>query len=178
MTLLSQCDAPEGLWSYGGNCGLLAAWVAIKHYHRRTCSYRLTRMCGYTKRHGVFTIGLAVALREHGLDVQFHSDPDPDMKPIEGRFYSKARGLKIPILPAVSLGTLLQHIEGGHLPIVFFDTPEGDGHFSPLVGQKRGALLLPHVESGRMSRRTFLRRWSAPAILRQCVVVTGRTAAT
>ena len=121
----------------------------------------------------MFTIALATALREHGLDVTFHSDPDPDMKPQERRFYQRARALRIPLLPPVSVRELLAHTDAGCVPIVFHDTPSGQGHFSPLVGERRGRLMLPHSDGGGMSRRQFARRWSAPEICRQCVIVRG-----
>lgn len=165
--------APAKLLAVDGHCGLLAAWCVIRHYQRRTSADRLIQACGYTRRYGVFTIGLATALWEHGLDVLFHSDPDPDMKPQERRFYLRARTLQIPLLPATSVTALLAHVEAGHVPIVFHDTPSEQGHFSPLLGERRGRLSLPHSDGGGMSRRQFTRWWSAPEICRQCVIVRG-----
>ena len=166
-------DAPAKLWAVDGNCGLLAAWCVIKHYRRRTSADRLIRACGHTRRYGVFTIALATALREHGLDVTFHSQPDSDVKPLEQKFYRRAQDLQIPVLHPVSLPELLLHTSAGHVPIVFFDTPSGQGHFSPLLGERRGRLILPHSNSGDMSRKVFSTYWNAREVLRQCVIIKG-----
>jgi hypothetical protein len=94
--------APARLLALEGPCGLLAAWCVLRHFGRRTSAERLIEACGYTRRYGVFTIGLATALREHGLDVSFHSAPDSDMKPLERRLYHRAHVLQIPVLAPVS----------------------------------------------------------------------------
>ena len=146
-------DAPAKLWAVDGHCGLLAAWCVIRHFRRRTSADRLIQQCGYTRRHGVFTIALATALNEHGLDVTFHTEPDLDMNPLERRFYQSARVLRIPVLPPISVRELLAHTAAGRVPIVFHNTPTGQGHFSPLLGERCGRLILPHSESGGMSRR-------------------------
>jgi hypothetical protein len=132
------------------------------------------RACGYTPRYGVFTIALATALREHGLEITFHSDSDPDMKPLERRFYRRAQNLQIRVLPPVTLPELLGHAAAGCVPIVFYDTPSGEAHFSPLLGEERGRLILPMSDGGSMTKQQFLRYWSGPEILGQCVIVRGR----
>jgi hypothetical protein len=169
----SPYDAPAKLLAVDGHCGLLAAWCVIRYYHRRTSTDQLIRMCGYTRRYGVSTVGLAVALSEHGLDVTFHTEPDLAMKGLERRFYQRARDLQIPVLPPVSLRELVAHTAAGHIPIVLHETTRGQAHFSPLLGQRRGRLLLPHSDGGSMSRGQFIKRWRAPEILQQCVIVKG-----
>jgi hypothetical protein len=171
MTLPSVHEAPIRLWSVEGNCGLLVAWVVLRHFGLRTSCTSLIRSCGHTRRYGVFTIALASALQERGLHVTFHSDPDPDIKPTERRFYGKAKRLGIPVLSGQSLNALLQHVRKRRVVIVFYDTPEGEGHFSALLGERRGHLILPQSDSGHMPRGTFLRAWRAPGIARQCIVV-------
>ena len=169
---LPHCDqAPLGLAMLDGNCGVLAAWGALKHFRRRTSADRLIRACGWTRRHGVFTIALATALHEHGLGVSVHSDRDPNPKPLERRYYRKARRLKIPLLPAIPISSLAAHVRAGRLPILFHDTPSGQGHFSPLTRQHRGILTLPYSEGGRMRSTQLARMWNAEGIFRQCVLV-------
>jgi hypothetical protein len=175
MTLPSTFDAPIRLWAIEGNCGLLVAWVVFRHFGLRTSRASLVRACGYTRRYGVFTIALASAFQERGLRVTFHSDPDPDIKPTERRFYGKAKRLGIPVRRRQSLPALLRHVREGRVVIVFYDTPECEGHFSALLGERRGQLILPQSNSGRMSRKTFLRAWRAPGIARQCIIVTDDT---
>jgi hypothetical protein len=168
-------DAPLRLQAIEGNCGLLAAWIVLRHFGLRTSCTSLIGSCCHTRRYGVFTIALASALQERGLRVTFHSDPDPDIKPLERRFYRKARRLGISVLPSQSLSALLRHVRAGRVVIVFYDTPEGQGHFSTLLGERHGELVLPHADSGRMPRAAFLRAWRAPGIARQCIVVDGES---
>jgi len=159
------------LLAIDGHCGLLAAWCVLRYFRRRTSADRLIRTCGYTRRYGVFTIGLATALRDHDLEVIFHTEPDSDMKPQEKRFYQKAGALQIPILPPITVRALLANTVAGHVAIVFHNTQSGQGHFSPLLGERRGRLILPHSDGGSMTRSEFTKHWSAPEILRQCVIV-------
>jgi hypothetical protein len=129
------------------------------------------RVCGHTKRHGVFTIGLASGLRRLGLQVSFHSQPDPAIGSFEGRLYARARHLGIRTEPSRSLKFLLQQRRRGRVPIVFYNTPSGLGHFSPLLGVRGPALRLPLAPGGLMAKHEFLVRWNEPEILRQAVVV-------
>lgn len=175
MILPSAFEAPFRLWEVDGNCGLLVAWVACRHFGVRVSSSTLIKACGHSRRYGVFTIALATALQERGLDVTFHSDPDPDIISVERRFYGKARRLGIPLRSSQPLRILLKHVQDGHLVIVFYQIPGGHAHFSALLGERRGRLLLPQSGSGGMPRDLFLRAWRAPGILRQSLVVTGRS---
>ncbi len=162
---------PAVLRKLDGNCGLLTAWIVIRHFRLRTSAARLIRSCGYSRKNGVFAIGLAIALREHGLEVAFQSDPNDSPSPLEASLIAKARKLKIPTRSAISLDGLLRYAVGGHVPIVIYDTPEGDAHFSPLLGVAGEDLLLPHARGGLISRRAFLKRWGAPGVLRQSIIV-------
>ena len=164
-------DAPRALRTMDGHCGLLAAWTVATHFHKRVSSATLIRQCGHTRRHGVFTIGLACALADIGLAVDFHTDPDPDPKPLERHLYPGAVRRGVQVLPAASVSMLLTTIGDGCIPIVSYDTAEGVGHFSPLLGVERGRLLLPHSAQGIMSRRAFEHAWRAPGICRQSIVV-------
>jgi hypothetical protein len=163
-------DAPLALLETGGNCGLLSAWGVLRHFRKRTNSAKLIKRCGYTRRYGVFTIGLACALAEAGLRVSFHTQLDPDPKPLERRLYRRAHRLGIPILPAADILTLVAASRRGELPIVFYDTKDGVGHFSPLIGARGRKLLLPYGEDGGLRVNEFERAWSAPGICRQAVV--------
>jgi hypothetical protein len=174
MTLPSAFDAPFRLMEIDGNCGLLVAWVAFRHFGVRISCSDLIKACGHSRRYGVFTIALATALQERGLDVTFHSDPDPDIKPVERRFYSKARKMGTRLCSSQKLRVLLKHVKDGHFVVVFYQLPGGDAHFSALLGERSGRLLLPQSGSLHMPRDLFLRAWRAPGILRQSLVVTGR----
>jgi hypothetical protein len=164
-------EAPQEILGIDGHCGVLAAWLVLRHFGKRISVPKLVKACGYTKRHGVFTVGLAVGLKEHGLRVSFHSDPDRNIGAFEKRYYTRARRVGLPLEPALDLTSLLRERRRGRVPIVFFNTPSDVGHFSPLLGIRSGLLRLPLTDSGAMPTNDFLTRWSEPEILRQSVIV-------
>lgn len=163
--------APDVLKKLDGNCGPITAWVVLRHFGITASASRLIKSCGYTPEYGVSTIGLAVALREHGLEVLFHTEPDPKPTLAEKELFIKALHLGIPVCNAVSLRVLLRHASHGDVPIVLYDTRGGDAHFSPLIGVRGDNLLLLHERGGLLSRREFLKRWKATGILRQSIIV-------
>jgi hypothetical protein len=118
----------------------------------------------------VFTIGIGVALAEHGLDVVFHSDPDPEIPPPERAMYARARRLGIPIEPAIDLSRLRHAIAHGSVPVIFYRTAAGEGHFSPVadIGSRR--IVLPNDVEGRLSISRFHRAWRQPGFPRQVVI--------
>lgn len=163
-------DAPQELLAMEGHCGLLAAWAVLRHFGKRISVPKLITACGYTKRHGVFTVGLAAGLKEHGLRVSFHSDPDAHVGGFEKRCYARAHRLGVLSGPALDLPTIFRERKRGRIPIVFYNTPSNVGHFSPLLGIQDGELRLPLADGGKMSQVDFLDGWTEPEILRQCVI--------
>src|SRR3954469_7916849 len=121
--------APTALVSTDRHCGPLAAWIVLRHFRTRTSAARLLRSTGHSANLGTFTIGIAVALAEHGLDVVFHTDPDPDIQPLERKLYARAQQLRIPLAPSVHLSHLREEIALGSVPVVFYRAGD-DGHFS------------------------------------------------
>lgn len=174
MSIPDWSQAPPALLTMDGHCGLLAAWQVLSHFGRRVPASRIASACGYTKRYGVFTIGLAAGLAELGLDVAFHSEPDSLVRATEKRGYSRARALGISIDGALSLDEVLLTRRRRAVPIVFYDTPSGKGHFSPLCGERDGRLLLPLDDNRTVRREDFLRRWVGPDVLRQAIIVNRR----
>ncbi|SRR5216683_3580126 len=164
-------EVPDELLGMEGHCGLIAAWLVLRYFSKRVSVPKLVAACGYTKRHGVFTVGLASGLKTHGLTVSFHSDPDSHVGGFERRCYAHARRLGILAEPALELDAVLHERRRGRIPIVFFNTPSDVGHFSPLLGVRNRALRLPLADGGEISESDFLVRWSEPDILRQCVIV-------
>ena len=171
MEFPDYADAPAPLLAADGHCGLLAAWTVLRYFRKRPSAARLTKACGYTRRYGVFTIGLATALAEHGLAVQFYSQRDSRPKPIERRLYGRVRRLGVAIRPATSLKRLLASIDRYRIPIVYWNTPDNVGHLSALLGIRRGRLLLPNTLTGSLSVEEFDRGWRQPGILRQALIV-------
>jgi len=163
-------EAPDGLFRIDGHCGLVAAWAVLRYFGRRVSVPNLVDACRYTKRHGVFAVSLAAALKTHGLSVSFHSESDGTIGGFERRCYAYARRVGIVVEPALELSEVLRRRSRGNIPIVLFDTPSNVGHFSPLLGLRNGTLRLPLADGGKMDESIFVARWSAPDILRQCVV--------
>ena len=127
------------------------------------------RSLGYSPKWGVFTIGIAVALAEHGLDVSFHSDTDHEIQPLERRLYARARRLAIPIAPAARLSHVRREIARGSVPVVFYRAGE-DGHFSPVAGIASRRILLPNDAAGALSIARFRRAWRQPGYPQQLVI--------
>ena len=125
----SWTDAPLALLTRDGHCGLLAAWVVLRHFRKRTSSAQLIKDVAHSNKHGAFTIGIAHALAKAGLRVRFHTDLDPDPKPIERRLYRMAERQGAAILPAVEVSTLLASVRAGSIPVVFYNVDDGSGHF-------------------------------------------------
>jgi hypothetical protein len=170
-SLPSLFDAPLPIIATESHCALITAWVVIRCFGLQTSRRRIMRSCHHSVREGVFSIALACALREHGLDVQFHTETDPSPSPIEMRLYARAARLGIPILSAISIQNLLDHAQSDHVPIVLFQRPREGAHFAILVGSTR-AYLTFH-DQPRMTPSTFERAWTHPGIFRQSIVVYG-----
>ena len=116
-------------------------------------------------------IALAVGLEELGLKTAFYTDTDNRPKAIEQLCYSLAPERGIPVHHAVGVDEALSRITPAGIGLVCYDTPENEGHISPLTGQAGGELLLPLAPGGRMAVSEFEQRWQAPGILRQLVAV-------
>jgi hypothetical protein len=171
LELPNWWQAPNSLLEVDGHCGLLSAWMVLRHFRRRVSTKNFLSACSYTRRHGVFTVGLAAALKIHGLQVSFHTQPDLEIGGFERRCYSKAARIGIQPQPPLELSGVLRTLNSGAVPIVLFNTKSDVGHFSPLLGAHNGVLDLPLAEKERMRKSEFLHRWSEPGILRQCVIV-------
>lgn len=165
-------DAPTSLLALEGNCGPISVWLVLRHLRMRTSSERIIRLCRYSRRHGTFTIALAVALREHGLKVDFHSEEDPFPMPIERQMYKIAQKSGIVLGNPLPVDELLGRIRGGEVAIVYFKTDNANGHFSPLIGIAGRRLVLPYTDMGAMDVEEFEERWTAPGFCRQCIFAT------
>ena len=164
-------DAPEELLALDGHCGLTAAWSVLHYFGKSVVPRELVESCRHSKRLGVFTVDIAVALAEYGLEVSFHSESDDDIRRYESRGYARARRIGLFVKPALSLASLVRERRAGKIPIVLFNTELDSGHFSPLLGCRSGIVSLPYTSRGSMPKDEFLARWTAPRILRQCVIV-------
>ena len=75
----------------------------------------------------------------------------------------------MPVKPAVSLSMLLRLTR--LRPAIVYYAGSGGGHFSPLVGFRRGLALLPYNEGDDLPEDEFGERWSGSGYPRQSVLV-------
>ena len=163
--------APAEILAMDGHCGLIAAWSVLHYFGKHVSVSEIVSSCRHTKRYGLFSVNLAAGLKELGLEVSFHSEKDDHVGGFEKRGYARARRLEIPVRPAVELSVLLRERRKGRVPIVLYDTASESGHFSPLLGRRGSLLRLTLAPGGTIPTDQFLSAWSAPGILRQCVIV-------
>jgi hypothetical protein len=164
---------PHELFAVEGNCGPIAAWMALRHFRKRVAVGRLIKLCRHTKKYGTFTVSIAVALRQCGLSPVFHTEEDSQMTRIEIASYRAASALNIPILPPPSFDQLRLLVQLGAFVIVVLDAEDGQGHFSPVTSISDQEIVFPYGNEERLPLPTFFTRWSAPGVLRQAVVVHG-----
>ena len=148
----------------------MSVWFILRHFNMRIGWKRIVKATRHTKRNGCYTIALALALHEFGLDVEFHTDPDQDIQPLEDRCYEWAKKRGVVIEPALDLNELRLAVK--HSPaIVYLAGSNGEGHCSPLIGFYRGNALLPYVEDGKLPLDIFEQRWSGPGYPRQTILI-------
>ena len=111
-------EAPDELFRIDGHCGLVAAWVVLRYFGKRVSVPNLVEACRYTKRHGVFAVSLAAALKTQGLSVSFHSERDAQIGGFERRCYAYARRLGIVAEAPLELSEVLRRRKHGNIPIV------------------------------------------------------------
>lgn len=169
----SHHPIPRRLLQLEGNCGPISVWITLRHFRKCVAADRIIKACKHTKKYGSFTIALALALHRFGLKVVFYSEPDDDQKPIERIAYWQATKVGLERQPPLTPASLCQFVAEGKLVIVFIDTKNGEGHFSPIASIKRKRLYFVYGQDVSLPFHVFLDRWSAPGILRQCIVVHG-----
>lgn len=164
---------PRKLLALKDGCGPIAAWGVLKYFRKRTSVARLITACRFAED-GTFAIALAVALREHELQVVFHTEPDPEPRPLEVDCYRMAEKIGVVLRPALEVDELLALVSDDRIPIVLYDTDDEVAHFSPVLGAEGEAILLPYGPREGLSRDEFALRWNAPEIYRQCIVASRR----
>jgi hypothetical protein len=167
----SYWSAPYSLLRFDGPCGLISVWGVLKYFKKRRQAAYILEACRYTKKYGTFTVAMATALRRRGLSVTFYTERDNHLTKIEQQCYRLAVELGVHIKPALQLTTLMTLIDDQHIAILYFNTSQGQGHFSPCLGQARGKLILPYTQETLISKRDFLPRWANLDNLRQALIV-------
>ena len=123
-------DIPEQLQDLPANGGIYAVWMVFQHYGVDLEVADLVKLCRHNEEEGTSTISLAVALKQLGLKVSFHTDVDPDLQPTEQWFYQKATEMNISIEPAIDYAQIFQAVEQDKFVIAYYDTLEGVGNHS------------------------------------------------
>ena len=165
-------EAPKALYWLPGNCGPMSVWQVLRRFGKRVGAARIVRACRHTEADGCYGIGLALALHEFGLRVAFHTGPDPAIEPREAECYEVARRVGLPVGPALELAELRRLVRR-RTAIVYLAGTDGGGHFSPLVGFRRGRAMLPYTEDIGLPVAEFEARWSGPGYPRQCMLVSA-----
>src|SRR5687767_2139158 len=106
-----EIDAPVELQTLRSSCGPVAAWQVLRARGVEVEPSELLRALRFDPSVGTFMIGVAVALSAFGLDVVFHTDPDPAPTLAEQALYADARRAGIPIRPALHLAGLIARLE-------------------------------------------------------------------
>lgn len=164
-------QAPKTIQALDGPCGPLAAWGVLRYFRKRTSVARLLKACSHTNQQGTFAIALAVALREHQVWVEFYAEPDPLPHAIEKHYHQRAAELGIDRREPPELETILSLISPDCIPILLYNADDNIGHFSPIVGIDGDQVAMPYTDERLMAKAELQNRWSAPDILRQCILV-------
>jgi hypothetical protein len=87
--------------------------------------------------------------------------------------YGTARALGIEVLPALTTAELTDAFHFGRVALVYLDSDEDTGHFSPLIAVQNSRAILPNTDRGSMPIGEFETKWSALGICRQCILISG-----
>ena len=123
-------EMPEELANLEANGGVFAVWMLLQHLGIDADIQQLVEVCGYDAENGTTTIGLAVALKKFGFNIQFYTDHDLDLQEGEKLSYQEAEQLGLPILPALNYEQIQQAFDQNKFVIVYYDTLEGVGNHS------------------------------------------------
>ncbi len=170
--IINGIKIPRELEILDGHCGPLSLWLVLNSFGRHISHSEIIKQSKYTRKYGTFAISLAVALNRWGFNVDFYSDLDPSPRPIENKSYKEAKRLGIQVKPSLPIEGLLEEIHNGKKVIVYYNTPENQGHYSPLLGKDGEYLLLPLAETGRIRASDFITYRQAPEIYGQSISMT------
>jgi hypothetical protein len=85
--------------------------------------------------------------------------------------YTRAKQLDIQVCDPLTIVRLAARIRDRTIAIVYYETDEHNGHFSPLIAFRNCRLILPYSDRGSMRIAEFEAKWSAPKICRQCIII-------
>jgi hypothetical protein len=163
-------EMPEELANLEANGGIFAVWMLLQHLGIDADIQQLVDVCGYDAENGTTTIGLAVALKNFGFNVHFHTDHDLDLQESEKLSYQEAEQLGFPILPALNYQQIQHAFEQNKFVIVYYDTLENVGNHS-LVYDVNADEICFFDSFEAMPALVFEQQRQVEGICRQVIVV-------
>ena len=163
-------EMPEELANLEANGGIFAVWMMLQHLGIDADIQQLVEVCGYDAGTGTTTIGLAVALKKFGFNVQFYTDHDPDLQEGEKLSYQEAEQLGLPILPALNYQQIQRAFDQNKFVIVYYDTLEGVGNHSFVYDVNADEICF-FDSFDPMQASVFEQQRKAEGICRQVIVV-------
>ncbi len=170
---IMSTEIPDQLLQLEANGGIFAIWKIFQHYGIDLEIADLVQLCRHNNEDGSFGIALAVGLKKLGLEVSFHTDPDPHQHPTEVLCYQEAKQLQIPLQPALSYSALQTCVEQGRFVIVFYDTLEGVGNHSLIYSMDAEEICF-FDSFDPMPAQVFEQQRQAEGICRQAIVIDDR----
>ncbi|WP_291354777.1 MULTISPECIES: cysteine peptidase family C39 domain-containing protein [unclassified Acinetobacter] len=163
-------EIPEELANLEANGGIFAVWMLLQHLGIDAEIQQLLEVCGYEAENGTTTIGLAVGLKKFGFNVQFYTDPDPELQESEILSYQEAEQLGLAILPALNYQQIQQAFEQNKFVIVYYDTLENVGNHSLVYDVNEDEICF-FDSFDAMLASIFEQQRKAEGICRQVIVV-------
>src|SRR5262245_47066687 len=120
--LPSEFEAPGALrtLSLAAGCGPVSAWQVLHYFGRDAEPTGIIRACRFDPAVGTYAVGIAVALAEFGLHVEFSTDADPAPNPVERELYQQASVLRVAVTPGLSLSELAPRLDGATVAIILY----------------------------------------------------------
>jgi hypothetical protein len=168
--MIENAPWPPDALLHDDMCGPLAAWFLLRRFGYRPQARRLLRLCGWQRAVSTHVIGLAVALAEYGLSVEFHSEPDPAPEASEIQQYKRAEGLGITTRAPLATAQLITRAQEGQPSIVLFRHFD-EAHLSALVG---GDTTCVHLHDDALPLGPFDQARAAEGCFRLAVLVQSR----
>lgn len=163
-------EMPEELANLEANGGIFAVWMLLQHLGIDADIQQLVDVCGYDAENGTTTIGLAVALKKFGFNVQFYTEHDPDFQESEKISYQEAEQLGLSILPALNYQQIQHAFEQNKFVIVYYDTLEDVGNHSLVYDVNEDEICF-FDSFDAMPASVFEQQRQAEGICRQMIAV-------
>jgi hypothetical protein len=176
--LPADFDAPDELLDTGDSgCGPVVTWQVLRYFALDISPGEIIAACRYDHEVGTYAIGIAVALAQFGLQVEFLTDRDPAPNPVEVELYAVAAALGVAVTGGATLTQLAPRLDGSTVAVVMYRDELGApyGHFTPVVAVNGKVVHLPNERRSLQVLDVETRR-EDPGIFRQCVLASAAPA--